>query len=122
MDGHVLRSIHDSRCFFTNKFFVDKITSQLEATWPVWKAWLGRANAFKNVNPSRSYTSVVQQNTSFAADRQVQIAANAYDTKMVKNLTKNICKNKPRITKDSVQLLLVFKNTKLLPPIDIQTI
>ena len=59
----------------------DKIIGQLEVTRPIWKAWLGRANAFKNVNPSHSYSSMVQQSPTFTVDKYVEMVDNGAGTK-----------------------------------------
>ena len=114
MDGHKLRSIHGARCFFTRDIAIDKITSQLKATRPVWKAWLARANAFKNVDPSRSYASVLQQSISSTVDKYVEIVDNGAVTETVRNFTKDTFQNKPITTKNS-SYLATAKNICLQP-------
>ena len=111
MDGHKLRSIHGSRCFFTKDNAIDKITGQLEATRPIWKAWLATANAFKKVDPSRSYASVLQQSTSSTADKYIEIIDNCAVTETVRNFTKDTSENKPITTKNSGYLPTAKKHT-----------
>ena len=92
MDGHKLRSIHGSRCFFTKDNTIDKITGQLQATCPTWKAWLARANAFKNVDPCRSYASVLQQRTFPTVHKYLEIVDNGPALKPFKRSQKIPCK------------------------------
>ena len=115
MDGHKLRSIHGSRCFFTKDNAIDKITGQLEATRPIWKAWSARANAFKNVDPSRSYASVLQQSTSSTVDKYLEIVDNGAVTETIRNFTKDTFQSKPISTKNSSHLATAKKHTATAP-------
>ena len=63
MDGLKLKSIHKTRCFFNKNMAIDEITNQLQAKPCQWKAWVNRANAFKHIDHSKSYASVVRQGT-----------------------------------------------------------
>ena len=115
MDGHKLRSIHGSRCFFTKDNAIDKITGQLQATRPIWKAWLARANAFKNVDPCRSYAPVLQQSTSSTVDKYLEIVDNGAGTETVKKVTQNSFQSKPIITKNSSHLPIPTKHRVTAP-------
>ena len=89
MDGHKLRSIHGTRCFFTKNNAIDEITGRLQATRLTWKAWLARANAFKNVDPCRSYASVLQQSTSPTVHKYFETGDNGTATETCQKATKN---------------------------------
>ena len=114
MDGHKLKSIHGSRCFFTKDNTIDKITGQLQATRPTWKAWLARANAFKNVDPCRSYASVLQQRTSPAVHKYLEIVHNGPVIETPQKVIKNSLQSEPIITKNSSYLP---KSTKHKVPV-----
>ena len=86
MDGHELRSIHDPRCFFNKNIEIDKITGQLKATPVVWKAWFYKANAFRQVDPSRSYASVARQSTFSNVHSQVEVPVIGHEEKNGKNM------------------------------------
>ena len=104
MDGHKLRSIHGTRCFFTKNNAIDEITGRLQATRLTWKAWLARADAFKNVDPCRSYASVLQQSTSPTVHKYFATGDNGTATETCQKATKNSLQSEPTITNNSTYI------------------